>query len=76
MPPPVNLTAVDNCDGPITVAPTTQITPGVCLNDFVMVHTWTFSDTCGNTSSVRQTITVADTLGEGKEAEQAGKALH
>ncbi|WP_168797579.1 T9SS type A sorting domain-containing protein [Neolewinella litorea] len=62
VPPPINLTAVDNCDGEITVSPSTQITPGACLNDFVMVRTWTFTDTCGNTSSVSQTITVLDTL--------------
>ncbi|HKJ79895.1 MAG TPA: hypothetical protein VKA10_10180, partial [Prolixibacteraceae bacterium] len=62
VPPPVNLTATDNCDGAITVSPTTQITPGSCLNDFVIVRTWTFADTCGNVSSVSQTISVVDTL--------------
>lgn len=61
VPPPVNLTAIDNCDGPITVAPTAQITPGNCPNQFVMVRTWTFVDGCGNTSSVSQTINVNDT---------------
>jgi hypothetical protein len=60
VPPPVDLTAVDNCDGDITVSPTADITPGNCLNDFTMVRTWTFMDTCGNTSSVSQTITVDD----------------
>ncbi|NND51254.1 MAG: hypothetical protein HKN54_02535, partial [Flavobacteriaceae bacterium] len=60
VPPPVDLTATDNCDGDITVSPTANITPGACINDFVMVRTWTFTDECGNTSSVSQTITVND----------------
>ncbi|WP_235297842.1 HYR-like domain-containing protein, partial [Portibacter marinus] len=60
LPPPVNLTATDNCDGDITVSPDTLILPGSCLNDFTMVRTWTFTDTCGNTSSVSQTIIVED----------------
>ncbi len=60
VPAPVDLTATDNCDGAITVSPTVQVTVGACVNDFVMVRTWTFSDACGNTSSVSQTITVLD----------------
>ncbi len=60
VPAPVDLTAVDNCDGDITVSPTPDITPGNCVNQFVMVRTWTFTDVCGNTSSVSQTITVND----------------
>ncbi|MBT8266225.1 MAG: T9SS type A sorting domain-containing protein, partial [Bacteroidia bacterium] len=60
VPAAVNLTATDNCDGDIIVSPTANITPGTCANDFVMVRTWTFTDDCGNTSSVSQTITVND----------------
>ncbi|NNE26634.1 MAG: HYR domain-containing protein, partial [Saprospiraceae bacterium] len=60
VPPPVDLTATDNCDGPITASPTVSVIPGACLNDFTMVRTWTFSDVCGNTSSVSQVITVLD----------------
>ncbi|MEJ2595344.1 MAG: sialidase family protein [bacterium] len=60
VPPEVSLTAYDNCDGAITVAPTSVITPGGSVNDFVEVRTWTFTDVCGNTSSVSQTITVFD----------------
>ena len=62
VPAPVSLTATDNCDGDITVSPTTNITPGACVNDFTMVRTWTFTDACGNTSSVSQTITVLDDI--------------
>ncbi len=60
VPAPVDLTAVDNCQGDITVSPTESITPGACPNDFTEVRTWTFTDVCGNTSSVSQTITVLD----------------
>ncbi|RZW50535.1 MAG: hypothetical protein EX263_07595, partial [Flavobacteriaceae bacterium] len=60
IPPPVDLTATDNCDGDITVGPNVNITPGACANDLVMVRTWTFTDDCGNTSSVSQVITVLD----------------
>ena len=62
VPPPVKLTAIDNCQGEMTRSPTTQFYPGDCPNDFVMVRTWTFADTCGNVSSVRQTISVVDTV--------------
>ncbi len=62
VPPPTSLTAIDNCDGLMTAWPSTTFTPGACLNDFTMIRTWTFSDTCGNTSSVSQTITVKDTV--------------
>jgi hypothetical protein len=62
VPPPVNLTAIDNCDGEITTSPSTLVIPGSCPNDFVMVRNWTFVDTCGNLSSVSQTINVSDTL--------------
>jgi CSLREA domain-containing protein len=61
VPPPVDLTAVDDVDGPITVSPTTVVFPGVSPNDFVMVRTWTFTDSSGNSASVSQTITVSDT---------------
>ena len=56
----VDLTALDDCQGPITVSPTEVITPGECDNQFTMVRTWTFIDACGNESSVSQTINVID----------------
>ncbi len=61
LPPPVDLTASDNCTGTITVSPAANITAGACDNQFVMVRTWTFTDGC-NTSSVSQTITVNDDI--------------
>ncbi|MFK7806912.1 MAG: hypothetical protein AB8F74_03835, partial [Saprospiraceae bacterium] len=60
VPAPIDLTAVDNCDGDITVSPTVVVTPGSCVNNFVEVRTWTFVDACGNESSISQTITVND----------------
>ena len=61
VPLPVELTAVDNCEGNIVVFPTEDIVPGSCINDYILVRTWTFTDQCGNSSSVSQTITVKDT---------------
>ncbi|WP_222845923.1 HYR-like domain-containing protein, partial [Flavilitoribacter nigricans] len=62
VPAEVELTATDNCDGDITVGPTSVTTEGACANDFTIVRTWTFVDICGNTSSVSQTITVKDEI--------------
>ena len=62
VPAAIDLTAIDNCTGAITVSPTEVTTSGTCINDFVLVRTWTFTDSCCNTSSVTQTITVRDTL--------------
>ncbi|WP_442787989.1 HYR-like domain-containing protein, partial [Flavobacterium suncheonense] len=62
VPAMISLTANDNCQGEITVQGTDSITPGDCINSFVVVRTWTFVDACGNTSSVSQTITVDDNV--------------
>ena len=47
IPPPVDLTATDNCQSDITVSPTAQVVPGSCANNFIMVRTWSFDDGCG-----------------------------
>ena len=60
VPMPIDLTAVDNCDGDITVSPTDELTPGSCANNFTIVRTWMFTDVCGNESSVSQNITIND----------------
>jgi cytoskeletal protein CcmA (bactofilin family) len=62
VPPPVALTATDNCEGDITVSPDIQIISGTSINDFTEIRTWTFADQCGNTSEVSQTITVKDDI--------------
>ncbi len=54
------MTAIDNCSGEITVTPIESIVAGNCENSFTITRTWTFTDSCNNTSSVSQTITVQD----------------
>ncbi|MEN2284511.1 HYR domain-containing protein, partial [Algoriphagus sp. SE2] len=62
IPTPVDLTAIDNCEGSITVSPTIQIIkdPSACDNNYTEIRTWTFVDAAGNLSFVDQTITVFD----------------
>ena len=60
MPAPVNLTAIDHCDGNITAIPVDKVTAGTCANNFTILRSWTFTDACGNSSSVSQSITVND----------------
>lgn len=62
LPPVANLTAVDNCDGEITVSPTINTTPGDCPNHFSEKRTWNFQDACGNTTVVHQNISVFDNV--------------
>ncbi|MBD3581167.1 HYR-like domain-containing protein [Flavobacterium selenitireducens] len=61
VPANVTLTAQDNCSGAITAEGVDVVTAGNCPNSFNIVRTWTFTDACGNTSSVSQTISVNDT---------------
>ncbi len=61
VPGQVDLTASDVCQGDITVSPSDAIVPGNCPNNYEIIRTWTFTDDCGNTSSVSQTITIIDT---------------
>ena len=69
VPEPVDLTAEDNCEDPFTVSPTDVSTPGSNPGEYTIVRTWTFTDACDNTSSVSQTITVADPNGECESCE-------
>ena len=62
VPAMISLTATDNCQGEITVEGVDTITPGSCTSSFTVTRTWTFTDACGNTSSVSQTINVNDTI--------------
>ena len=55
-----NLTASDNCVGDITVGGNDSIdTTNPC--NIIITRTWTFTDDCGNSSAVSQTITIIDT---------------
>ncbi|NNT73271.1 hypothetical protein HKT18_13710, partial [Flavobacterium sp. IMCC34852] len=62
IPANVSLTATDNCSNEITVQGVDTTTQGNCPNSFSVTRTWTFTDACGNSSSVSQTITVSDTI--------------
>lgn len=61
IPVPIELTAIDNCAGPITVLPTSRITNRECATRFTFTYTWTFDDGCGNVTAISQVITVIDT---------------
>ena len=60
VPNPMDLVATDNCDGSISASPVDVITPGSCANNFSILRTWTFTDACGNSASINQTINVND----------------
>ncbi|ESU25432.1 hypothetical protein FSS13T_16650 [Flavobacterium saliperosum S13] len=62
IPRPVTLTASDNCSGEISALSVDTVQPGDCLNSYVVTRTWTFTDTCGNSSSISQMITVSDQI--------------
>jgi hypothetical protein len=60
VPPPADVTAEDDCDGPVDVVFTeTQSNPGSNCNN-IITRTWTATDFCGNEASCTQIITVND----------------
>ncbi|TYB79870.1 gliding motility-associated C-terminal domain-containing protein, partial [Bizionia myxarmorum] len=61
LPTNLDLTAVDNCLGNITVSPVDSTDNSDPCN-VIVTRTWTFTDSCNNSSSVSQTITVSDTV--------------
>ena len=54
-----NLGWTDNCDGTGTVTGS-DVSDGLSCPETI-TRTWTYTDACGNTSSVSQTIIVDDT---------------
>src|SRR5690606_39154029 len=60
VPPTLVLTAPDNCGEDAPGLPSSSTTPGNCPNQFVIERTYTFTDECGNSSSISHTITVHD----------------
>ncbi len=60
IPVPMPLTAIDNCAGPITVLPTSEVTNQECATRFTFTYTWTFDDGCGNVTAISQVIQVID----------------
>jgi hypothetical protein len=55
------IAATSNCGGSVAIAHSDQVINGSCPNNFVIQRTYTATDSCGNTSSQMQTITVNDT---------------
>jgi hypothetical protein len=51
----------DNCDPDPTMSVRQDTIPGACPQSYTVVNTWIALDACGNTDSVKQTITVDDT---------------
>src|SRR5690606_33096379 len=62
IPAMTSLTATDNCGEMITVEGQDQIAQGACAGTYTVTRTWTFVDSCGNTSSATQTINVIDNV--------------
>jgi uncharacterized repeat protein (TIGR01451 family) len=60
VPAMIDLTWTDYCDGTGTVTGTDVSNGGSCPE--VITRTWTYTDVCGNTSSVSQLITVNDDI--------------
>jgi Fe-S cluster assembly iron-binding protein IscA len=54
----VNVTAQDNCDGPVLVNLSATTEFNDCGYDFI--RTWTAVDACGNVASASQTVTLMD----------------
>ncbi|RMG77944.1 MAG: hypothetical protein D6714_18990, partial [Bacteroidetes bacterium] len=55
-----DLTASDNCDSDVELILTETITPGVCLESYKIIRTWTATDDCGNTAVAIQEVAVSD----------------
>jgi hypothetical protein len=62
VPNPPAVTATDNCDSPPVVQYSeSKAAAYSCSNSYVLTRTWTATDSCGNTATASQTITVKDT---------------
>ncbi|RAJ06992.1 gliding motility-associated-like protein [Chitinophaga skermanii] len=57
-----NVTAIDDCAGNVAVTHTftKDYMSATCLSSYMIKHTWTAKDACGNTISHTQVITVLD----------------
>ena len=61
IPLPVEITAMDNCDGDVEVAFDAIETPGDCPETYTITRTWYTVDCSGNSSFAIQEIQVVDT---------------
>ncbi len=53
-------TASDNCDPEPFVTYADVFVPGECINEGIIIRTWTATDACGNLAVCAQTVTVTD----------------
>jgi len=60
--PAVTLTAIDNCSGEIEAVSEDTI-DAIDSENIIVTRTWTFTDDCGNSTQISQTITVTEDLG-------------
>ncbi len=62
VPAPGQMTAIDNCAGEIVATGVDENNggSGIASDPLIITRTWTFTDPCGLSSSVSQTITVID----------------
>eukprot|EP01137_Pigoraptor_chileana_P018492 Opistho-2@78054 len=57
-----DLTATDDCRSTSVVTKTETKTPGACVGRYSLARKWVATDSCGNTASYTQTITVTDNV--------------
>ncbi|WP_423735331.1 gliding motility-associated C-terminal domain-containing protein [Chitinophaga caseinilytica] len=55
-----DLSATDNCAGNVTIVKNEQRIDSTCANTYRLIRTWTATDVCGNSTTLTQTIIVAD----------------
>ncbi len=55
-----DLSATDNCAGNVAVVKNEQRIDSTCANTYRLIRTWTATDVCGNSTTLTQTIIVAD----------------
>jgi large repetitive protein len=60
IPAPANVTATDNCDASVIVEFSETTEAGDCPQEYTIFRTWTATDTCENSVSYTQVITVSD----------------
>ena len=54
-------TASDNCDTDVTIDYAEVRTDGDCFDSYLLTRIWTATDSCGNSASQTQLVTVVDT---------------
>ncbi len=54
------ITVLDDCGQSITALPDDEYNNDICENKYIVTRSWTFNDSCGNTSVLTQIINVND----------------